>query len=207
MILQLNTILFIQNAFTVRGLRSYLQQVAPETRIEVFKKINYSIESKHPVIIIDRDLLSEPPEYTLNQLRKKYAHCSIILLSENSPPDGILIYIQECILFSDSEQQIMEKLRNVYTNISNTTSPGGRSSILSDRETEVLRWVALGFTNKEISTELCISTHTVITHRKNISAKLGIKTIAGLAVYAVLNGIISSDELNQKDSTYTRGDH
>ena len=73
------------------------------------------------------------------------------------------------------------------------------NSIISDREHEVLRLVALGLTNKEISDELHISIHTVISHRKNITAKLGIKTIAGLAVYAVLNGIISAEEMDHKN--------
>jgi DNA-binding CsgD family transcriptional regulator len=53
----------------------------------------------------------------------------------------------------------------------------------------------LGLTNKEISEKLFISTHTVITHRKNITAKLGIKTIAGLTMYAAINGIVSRDEI------------
>jgi DNA-binding CsgD family transcriptional regulator len=73
-----------------------------------------------------------------------------------------------------------------------------QTGLLSEREKEVLRGVALGLTNREISDELHISAHTVITHRKNISGKLGIKTIAGLAVYAVLNGIIASEEIERK---------
>ena len=201
MIGQIKTILFIQNALIVRGIVSCLQQIAPETRVEVFEKINYSIESDQPVIIVDRDLLSESPEHTLNQLKRKYAHCKIILLSASNPPDGFIIYIDECILITDSGQQIIEKLQHVFVNISSSVSPNGQNSVLSDREREVLRLVALGFTNREISDELCISTHTVITHRKNITAKLSIKTIAGLAVYAVLNGIISSDELNTNSTT------
>jgi DNA-binding CsgD family transcriptional regulator len=59
----------------------------------------------------------------------------------------------------------------------------------------VLRLVALGYTNKEIAGKLFISSHTVITHRKNITAKLGIKTIAGLTIYALLNKLITSEEI------------
>jgi regulator of cell morphogenesis and NO signaling len=64
-------------------------------------------------------------------------------------------------------------------------------SELSAREREVLVLVARGMMNKEIADSLNISMHTVITHRKNITAKLGIKTIPGLTVYAILNGIIT----------------
>lgn len=61
---------------------------------------------------------------------------------------------------------------------------------LSSRETEVLRLIASGKINKEIADELFISVNTVITHRKNISAKLGIKSASGLSLYAIMNGII-----------------
>lgn len=63
-------------------------------------------------------------------------------------------------------------------------------SRLSQRECEVLRELAAGKTNKEIADTLCISINTVITHRKNISGKLGIHSVSGLSLYAVMNGII-----------------
>lgn len=61
---------------------------------------------------------------------------------------------------------------------------------LSQREVEVLRHVASGLTNKEIADALCISANTVITHRKNISAKLGIRSVSGLSLYAMKNGLV-----------------
>lgn len=62
---------------------------------------------------------------------------------------------------------------------------------LSTRETDVLRLMAHGLTNKEIADNLNISINTVLSHRKNISAKLGIKSVSGLCVYAMMNGIIN----------------
>ena len=61
---------------------------------------------------------------------------------------------------------------------------------LSDREKDILVSVAKGMINKEIADEYNISIHTVISHRKNITRKTGIKTVAGLTVYALLNGLI-----------------
>ena len=61
---------------------------------------------------------------------------------------------------------------------------------LSPREKEILVCVAKGMLNKEIADALCISIHTVITHRKNITQKTGIKTVAGLTVYALLNNLL-----------------
>ena len=62
---------------------------------------------------------------------------------------------------------------------------------LSAREIDVLKLVAQGLTNKEIADNLNISVNTVLSHRKNISAKLGIKSVSGLCVYAMMNGIIN----------------
>ena len=67
---------------------------------------------------------------------------------------------------------------------------------LSAREKEVLVCVAKGLINKEIADQLNISIHTVITHRKNISRKTGIKTVAGLTVYALLNNLIDMNSVD-----------
>jgi regulator of cell morphogenesis and NO signaling len=67
---------------------------------------------------------------------------------------------------------------------------------LTSREAEVLRLVACGLLNKQIADKLTISLHTVISHRKNITRKLQIKTVAGLTIYALLNGLISSKDIN-----------
>lgn len=67
---------------------------------------------------------------------------------------------------------------------------GEVSNQLSAREIEVLKELASGKTQKEIADSLCISSSTVITHRKNISAKLGIRSVSGLSLYALMNGIL-----------------
>ena len=64
---------------------------------------------------------------------------------------------------------------------------------LSAREIEVLRLIAKGLINKEIAQKLNISLTTVISHRKNITEKLGIKTVSALTIYAIMNGYIEAD--------------
>lgn len=61
---------------------------------------------------------------------------------------------------------------------------------LSTREIEIVREIAMGLSNKEIADKLCLSTHTVMSHRKNIARKLDIHSTAGLTIYAVVNGVI-----------------
>ena len=61
---------------------------------------------------------------------------------------------------------------------------------LSDREKEVIIALVQGMSNKEIANHLCISTNTVITHRRNIARKLQIHSPAGLTIYAIVNGLV-----------------
>ena len=68
--------------------------------------------------------------------------------------------------------------------------PRSEGETLSAREKEILVCVAKGLLNKEIADQCNLSIHTVITHRKNITRKTGIKTVAGLTVYALLNNLI-----------------
>ena len=63
-------------------------------------------------------------------------------------------------------------------------------SELSNREKDVLVQIVNGLSNKEIADKLCLSTHTVMSHRKNIARKLNIHSTAGLTIYAIVNGIV-----------------
>lgn len=66
---------------------------------------------------------------------------------------------------------------------------------LSDREREVVRQIAMGHINKEIAANLGISFNTVLTHRRNIMEKLGLRTVPALSMYAVMNGLVSQTEI------------
>lgn len=88
---------------------------------------------------------------------------------------------------SSKEDDIITSL-NVMLETQNSRET--TSTKLSSRETEVLRLIASGAINKEIAQSLNISINTVLTHRKNITAKLGIKSVSGLTFYAMMNGIV-----------------
>lgn len=98
---------------------------------------------------------------------------------------------------SDSKTLILDKIQGVL----DTLVPAQNNSDLfklSPREKTIVRLVSLGYTNKQIAEELFLSVHTVITHRKNIGHKLGIKSVSGLTVYAIVNNIITIEELSSK---------
>ena len=67
---------------------------------------------------------------------------------------------------------------------------GLATSLLTPRETQVLKLIASGKTNREIASDLDIGVRTVETHRKNIMDKLDIRNASGLTRYAVDHGIV-----------------
>ena len=67
---------------------------------------------------------------------------------------------------------------------------------LSSRELDVLIQIVKGLSNKEIADVLCLSAHTVMSHRKNIVRKLDIHSTAGLTIYAIVNGIVNLDNID-----------
>lgn len=64
---------------------------------------------------------------------------------------------------------------------------------ISEREIEIIRYIAEGYSNQEIADKLFLSVHTVTTHRKNIMGKLGISNTAGLVMYAIREQLISAN--------------
>lgn len=67
---------------------------------------------------------------------------------------------------------------------------------LSDREKDIVRCVACGMSNKEIADKLCLSIHTITTHRRNISSKLCIHSAAGLTIFAILHHLVELKDVN-----------
>ena len=94
------------------------------------------------------------------------------------------------ITIKASQEVIIEQLEQLFTGENNSISSDNNKE-LSTRETDVLQLIVKGSTNKEIADKL----NTVLSHRKNITTKLGIKTVSGLTFYAIMNGIISGDDI------------
>jgi DNA-binding NarL/FixJ family response regulator len=70
-----------------------------------------------------------------------------------------------------------------------------QQKILSDSEIEVMSLIVQGFINKEIADKLNIGLSTVITHRKNIMDKLGLKSVSALTIYAVMHGYVDINKI------------
>lgn len=102
----------------------------------------------------------------------------------------ILEQFDTIIQISDTPHEIISLLENL-SNEESTISTVRNKDVLSEREIQVLQQLVHGLSNKEIADKLYISTHTVISHRKNIIQKTGIKSQSGLTIYALSNKIIS----------------
>ncbi len=97
-----------------------------------------------------------------------------------------------CAIEDDILRPALTKNYNRKSSIDNRKN---ETEELSDRERDVLVQVVHGLSNKEIADVLCISTHTVISHRKNIARKLNIHSTAGLTIYAIVNKLVDINTL------------
>ena len=102
-----------------------------------------------------------------------------------------------CICVNVSEHILIKELMSLQRmghphgeHLPTMDATNKKPNALTDRETEVLSLIAQGKINKEIADQLCIGLTTVITHRKNIQEKLGLKSVSALTIYAVTHGYV-----------------
>ena len=103
------------------------------------------------------------------------------LLQHSKVEDMIFIPAIKFLEKSKRKNVLTEKISSLVSN---------KEEELSARERDVIISIVQGMSNKEIAEHLCISTNTVITHRRNIARKLQIHTPAGLTIYAIVNGLV-----------------
>ncbi|HRX10601.1 MAG TPA: LuxR C-terminal-related transcriptional regulator [Draconibacterium sp.] len=102
--------------------------------------------------------------------------------------DEVLQKYDDTLSVNASPEQIFNKIDK-----NNPSTDKIQQEDLSEREIEVLVQMVKGLANKEIADKLNISIHTVISHRKNITDKTGIKSLSGLTIYAITKKIIPLD--------------
>lgn len=149
-----------------------------------------STEELYDIAFIEADLLALYGEYFISRRTKV-----IPVISNNEPEmtvneDKEPPYIYTHWKISKLQDKLKEILDEHRKGLKKSPDKG-----LSIREEEVLKEVARGMTNKEIADRLNISMNTVMSHRKNITSKLNIKTVSGLTFYALINGLITGDEV------------
>ena len=162
-------------------------------RIEDFARKHNHIESKlkelKDIIVRyytqkDNNLLYSVLFDIINCAQDLDTHCSV--------EDSLFVPAVELL-----ETEVRERGDYVMENEEGgTDADDDKTDILSQREKEIIVCIAKGFSNKEIADELNISIHTVTTHRRNISSKLQIHSIAGITIYAIANGLVQMSDIN-----------
>lgn len=124
--------------------------------------------------------------------------CYAVIFSVGSLESDLIIHnrLRDSILKPKLKQLNSSDIGLLQHSISYENHHSGtKKNLLTPRETEILKLIVRGNINKEIADKLSISLNTVLTHRKNILSKTGIKTTSGLTLYSISNGLLTPDEL------------
>jgi DNA-binding NarL/FixJ family response regulator len=146
---------------------------------------------KNPdILIINPSVLGT---ISLQQIKKEANNSELKCIAlQNSLFDHATLKVyDEVISIYDSAEQICDK----FTRMIVEPEPDKRHESLTLREKEIIICVIKGMTNKQIAEKLFLSTHTVISHRRNIAAKLQIHSTAGLTIYAIVNKLVELGEI------------
>ena len=151
------------------------------------------LSSDANILIINPNLLGYTDKNLPQQLTKEYTNLLTIALVTNYTEPSSLKAYDGIIEVNDTKLKIIGKMNQLVQH--NDKTEKSDDVELSKREIDVLVAVAKGMMNKEIADQMNISIHTVISHRKNITRKTGIKSVSGLTVYALLNNLIDETEV------------
>lgn len=176
-----NVVIVVSSPLTALGIKQLLLERFDVQAIVVNKGDNLSTIAQSADL-----LLTDEHSYVAHQnVFLPRQSCTVVFTSAMpAQRDSGLMMVDT----SQGTQHIVASLQRFFAH---QNTHAATSSILSQREIDVLRLVVSGCINKEIADRLNISVNTVLTHRKNITAKLGIKSVSGLTFYAMMNGIIA----------------
>ena len=191
-------LLIMPSKIVARGFESVLGELG-EFRVEgILTDVSRTSETRlknidADVIVVDPAVFDYTSRGTGRNRLSEYSDAAVVALQTIPMNDDDLKMYDGTVCLFDEPVTIVRKLRDAVS--SRHENPEAEGYDLSAREKEILVCVAKGMLNKEIADHCNLSIHTVITHRKNITRKTGIKTVAGLTVYALLNNLIDSNSI------------
>ena len=185
------------NTLAALGLKQILQTVMPIMTVDTFGSFA-ELQSGHPDAyfhyFVAMSIVLENKEFFLERRRK-----TIVLTLSLDTMSQLSNF--HCLCVNVPEQQLVRSLLTLQQHAH------GRGEhlppmpemlqrkVLSDREIEVMSLIVQGFINQEIADRLNIGLATVITHRKNIMDKLGLKSVSALTIYAVMHGYVDINKI------------
>ncbi len=197
------------HAIVRRGLRQLLDGergfdvVAEAEDVESARRY---LRGHHPdVLVLDLNMPGESSLEAIPTLREEFPDTQIVVLTMQNEPAyartalgaGVLGYV----LKESADAELVEAIRAAvagehYLNprlgakVAAEPAPGPPDG-LSQRELDILRLIALGYTNVQVAEELFLSVRTVETHRSHIQQKLGLADRAELVRYALDHRLVS----------------
>lgn len=185
------------NTLATLGLKQIMQNVLPIMTVDTFGSFaelecNQPDRYFHYFVAMDIVLRNRP---FFMERRRKTIVLTLSLSDSAQLSDFHSLYINQ------PEQDLVRTILMLQQH----AHGGGRNlppmpqvlqqKILSDREIEVMSLIVQGYINKEIADKLNIGLSTVITHRKNIMDKLGMKSVSALTIYAVMHGYVDINKI------------
>ena len=185
------------NTLAVLGLKQLLQNVLPIMTVDTFGSFA-ELEASHPDSYFHyfaaMNIVLENKAFFTERKRK-----TIVLTLSLDSVSTLSDFHSLCI--NMPEQELVRSLLSLQQ----SAHGHGKNmppmpevlnrKILSDREIEVMSLIVQGYINKEIAEKLNIGLATVITHRKNIMDKLGMKSVSALTIYAVMHGYVDINKI------------
>jgi DNA-binding NarL/FixJ family response regulator len=182
------------NTLALIGLRHLLQSVMPMIEVDTlgsFAELSANNPDQYFHYFVSIEILLSERAFFQERRRK-----TIVLTTAQTETAQISDF--HCLYINLPEQQLLRALLQLEQH----AHSGGRNlpptvrddseqrPVLTRREIEVMALIVQGYINKEVADKLHIGLSTVITHRKNIMEKLGLKSVSALTIYAVTHGYV-----------------
>ena len=187
------------NTLAVLGLKQMLQTVMPIMTVDTFGSFA-ELEANHPEqffhYFVAMNVVLEHKAFFLDQRKK-----TIVLTLSRETTSQLSEFHSLCINVPEEElvRSLLMLEQHAHGHGQNLPQmpKALQRKILSDREIEVMSLIVQGYINKEIADKLNIGLSTVITHRKNIMDKLGLRSVSALTIYAVTHNYVDINSLNK----------
>ena len=184
------SVIIAEGLMKILGEHVQMEVLSPLYDIEYLK--GRVVTGKPDILIVNPTLLPLSKRQDFTNMIHEYPDITILALVYQYVEQSSLHIYQGVIDICEERGHICE----IIMNCCSQQKPAGEALTdeneyeLTKRELDVLVQIAKGLMNKEIADKLNISIHTVISHRKNITRKTNIKSVAGLAMYALMNNLI-----------------
>ena len=186
------------NTLALIGLRQLLQSVMPMIEVDTlgsFAELTANNPDQYFHYFVSMEIVVSERIF-FQERRSK----TIVLTTTQQETAQLTDF--HCLYINQPEQQLLHALLQLEQH----AHRGGRNlppmmteeqprQLLSRREIEVMSLIVQGYINKEVAEQLHIGLSTVITHRKNIMEKLGLKSVSALTIYAVTHGYVDIDKV------------